>query len=199
MSPQTEKEVRQDASRRKLTGLPVSEDDLALLNNAVDRWDRFLRMLFSMPSKADISNEILERMSLEDADLYLDLKIQLAQCLKSTKDTGIEQKFVDICGEIRKSTYHHISTTLPNLADNNRSLMELAHNDDHVLANQDDNDMDWLASPALETSVEYKDCLVQERKQLKIEFVRKQARARVLFSDLRKEIESMFRVNPNPT
>ena len=149
----------------------VDVSDLAVLIVAINRWDRFLDGVFFQPVKGLLTDEIIEELSLEDSQHYLDVQIQLSQCLRNIDDPELVQRFEEICRGIKKSSYQLISTTLRNLADNKRSLVELGNKDEHKLHTVDKTTGQWLHAADLEVSIEYKDCLLQQRKQLKKEVV----------------------------
>lgn len=174
----------------------IKSNDLTLLIESIDRWDRFLSRVFIIPMAGHMTAEILEKISLEDTEHYLDVKIQISQCLKTIQSAELERKFDEMCGGIRKATYHHISTTLPNLTDNARSLIELAHRDDPLFGESVPS-LEWADSPDLELSQEYKDCLVLERKQLKSEVMRQRSSVRSQIVSLKKEIND--NLYPRPT
>ena len=180
-----------DVARQLDSGKQISEKDLTHLSDAIRSWDQFLLKIFTIPVASKLTNDVLNQMSLEDTEHYLDVKIQLSHCLSAFQDAALEQKFDEMCGEIRKLTYHYTSTILPNLIDNSRSLIELAHKDDHHWSSGI-VDMDWIHSPELEVSQEYKDCLVLQRKQLKSEIVRQHSKIKSQFSGLKKDIRESF-------
>jgi len=171
-------------------------NDFALLIDAINRWDRFLDRVFVIPGTGYISADELSQMSLEDTEHYLDVKIQLSQCIRTLEGAVPEKKFEDICGGIRKATYQHISATLRNLSDNRRSLIELAHKDDHPFAESSVSAVAWMPSADLEMSLEYKDCLVQERNQLKSDVIRQRSKAKSLIVRLLQEVRTNFYARP---
>ncbi|MGI9317379.1 MAG: hypothetical protein ACR2QW_08625 [bacterium] len=189
-------QVEPSAGHQELPRHHVDVNDLALLLDAINYWDQFLDRVFIVPTAENMSADILEQMSLEDAEYYLDVKIQLSQCLRTVQGRELKQRFEDMCGRIRKATYHHISTTLPQFADNSRSLLELAHKDDRNLSDSGVSKLDWVPSPDLVMSQEYKDCLVLERKQLKSEAIRQRSLVKSQIVRLIKEIRGNFFPQP---
>ena len=180
--------VKDEARQSELARYQVEAGDLSLLVDAIHRWDKFLEKVYVVPTVEYLTSDVLEQLSLEDTEFYLDVKIQLTQCFRSLRDTSLKEKFEDICGRIRNLTYHHISSTLPQLADNSRSLIELAHQDGKILPGEGVYKLDWVPSPDLLMSQEYKDCLVQERKQLKSEIVRQRSKVKSQITRLLKLI-----------
>ena len=174
----------------------VEAGDLTLLVDAIHRWEKFLEKVFIVPTAEYLTADVLEQLSLEDTEFYLDVKIQLTQCARGVKDATLKEKLEDVCGRIRNETYHHISSILPQLADNSRSLIELAHQDGRVLSGEGVYKLDWVPSPDLLMSQEYKDCLVQERKQLKAEIKRQRAKVKSQIVRLLKMIRGNFYVLP---
>ncbi len=179
----------QDGSdHHALARCPVDTDKLTLLQYAIRQWDHFLARVFIIPTTEILNADTLDQMSLEDTEHYLDVKIQLSQCLRRVQNPALERKFDDICSKIRKATYHHISTILPNFADNRRSLVELARKNNQAVFEGNVSNMKWMSSPDLELSQEYKECLVLERKQLKLDLVRQRSLVRSLLEHLKKEV-----------
>jgi hypothetical protein len=185
-------EVQDGSNRQDMARYPVDTDKLRQLHYAVRQWDHFLAQVFIIPTTEILTADDLDLMSLEDTEHYLDVKIQLSQCLRQAKDPALELKFDGICAKIRKATYHHISTILSNFADNRRSLVELARKNNQVIVDGSVSNMHWMSSPDLELSEEYKECLVLERKQLKLDLVRQRSVVRSLIGHLKREINKCF-------
>ncbi|MGI9317621.1 MAG: radical SAM protein [bacterium] len=182
-----------DASEPKdLPRYQIDADDLTLLLDAIKRWDQFLGRIFITPTANNMGSDVLEQMSLEDTEYYLDLKIKLSQCLKTAQDEALNHKLEDICGRIRKITYHHISITLPQLVDNSHSLLELALKDDRISSKSLVSQADWTSSPDLEMSQEYKDCLLLEGKQLQSEITRQRSIVKSQIAHLVREVRRNF-------
>lgn len=184
--------VENGTGHQVLSRYQIDVNQLALLRGAISRWDQFLGKLFIVPTPRSLTADAINLMSLEDTEHYLDVKIQLSQCLTVVQSVELEQKFENICGAIRKATYHQISTNLPQFADNSRSLVELAQKDDRIITDNDVSKLGWMRSPDLEVSQEYKDCLVQERRQLKSDFIRQRSKVNSLIERLKKEINRSF-------
>ncbi|MBX2870436.1 MAG: hypothetical protein KTR18_17270 [Acidiferrobacterales bacterium] len=170
----------------------VDVSDLAVLIVAINRWDRFLDGVFFKPVKGILTDEMIEELSLEDSQHYLDVQIQLSQCLRNVNDPELVQHFETICREVKKSSYQLISTTLRNLADNKRSLVELGNKDEHVLQTIDKTTGQWLHAADLEVSLEYKDCLLQQRKQLKSEMVGQKSNLKSQVVKLKDKLRDCF-------
>lgn len=189
-------EVENGTGHQALSRYQIDINQLTLLNDAINHWDQFLDKVFIIPTTGKLTTDILDLKSLEDTEHYLDVKIQLSQCLKTLQSAELEQKFEDICGAIRKTTYHQISTNLPQFADNSRSLVELAQKNDRIITDGDDSKSGWMPSPDLEVSQEYKDCLVQERRQLKSDIIRQRSKVKSLIERLKKEVNRSFYSGP---
>jgi len=159
-----------DAGHQVLFRDHIDANDLALLIDATNRWDQFLDKVFVTPTAGNMDADILEQISLEDTEHYLDVKIHLSRCLRTVESAALKQKFEDICGRIRKVTLHHISTTLPQLVDNSRSLKELELKHDR----------------------KHKDGLMLERKNLVSEFIRQQSEVKSQIARLIKEVRRNF-------
>jgi len=110
------------------SGYPVKPDDLQSLNESIERWGQFLRHIFLGSSVGYVNTEVLEQYTLEDTELYLDVKIQLSQAMASVQDDILANRLEMICNEIRKNSYKLISSTLPMLNENSRNLVELKDN-----------------------------------------------------------------------
>ncbi len=109
-------------------GYPVKSKDLETLNGSIEKWSQFLRHVFLGSSLGYVSEEDLEHLSLEDTELYLDVKIQLSRCLSSVQDDILANRLEMICNDIRKNSYKFITTTLPVLNENSRHLVEMKQN-----------------------------------------------------------------------
>ncbi len=108
-------------------GYPVRSSDLESLNEAIGRWGQFLRNIFLNSSVGYIAEENLQKLSLEDTELYLDVKIQLSQCMANVQDDILANRLEMICNEIRKNSYRFLSNTLPMLNENSRQMVESKH------------------------------------------------------------------------
>lgn len=187
--------IEEDAGRSLPPRNRIEARDLTLLVDAIKRWDEFLQKVYVVPTAEYLTADVLEQLSLEDTEFYLDVKIQLTQCVRAVNDATLKEKLEDVCGRIRNETYHHITSTLPQLADNSRSLIELAHQDGRVLSGEGVYKLDWVPSPDLMMSQEYKDCLVQERKQLKAEIIRQRAKVKSQIVRLLKIIREKLHIH----
>lgn len=187
--------IEEDAGRSLPSRNRIEARDLTLLVDAIKRWDEFLQKVYVVPTAEYLTADVLEQLSLEDTEFYLDVKIQLTQCVRAVNDATLKEKLEDVCGRIRNETYHHITSTLPQLADNSRSLIELAHQDGRVLSGEGVYKLDWVPSPDLMMSQEYKDCLVQERKQLKAEIIRQRAKVKSQIVRLLKIIREKLHIH----
>lgn len=190
-------EVESGTEHQVLSRYQIDVNQLTLLHRVISRWDQFLGELFIIPTPRSLTADAINLMSLEDTEHYLDVKIQLSQCLTVVQSVELEQKFENICGAIRKATYHQISTNLPQFADNSRSLVELAQKNDRTVTDSDVLKLGWMPSPDLEVSQEYKDCLVQERRQLKSDFIRQRSKVQSLIERLKKEVNRSFYSRPD--
>ena len=185
-------EVENGTEHEVLSRYQIDVNQLALLHHAISRWDQFLGELFIIPAPRNLTADAINLMSLEDTDHYLEVKIQLFQCLTVVQSSELEHEFENICGAIRKATYHHISTNLPRFADNSRGLVELSQKNDRIITDSDVSKLGWMPSPDLAVSQEYKDCLVQERRQLKSDFIRLRSKVKSLIEHLKKKANRRF-------
>ena len=108
-------------------GYPVKAGDLDALNSAIERWSQFLRHAFLGSSIGYITPENLQQLSLEDTELYHDVKIQLSQCMVGVQDDIMANRLEMICNDIRKNSYRFLTNTLPMLSDNSRQIVESKH------------------------------------------------------------------------
>jgi hypothetical protein len=189
-------EIENGTEHQVLSRYQIDVNQLSLLHRAISRWDQFLGELFIIPASHNLTADAINLMSLEDTDHYLEVKIQLFQCLTVVQSAELEQKFENICGAIRKITYHQISTNLPRFADNRRGLVELAQKNDRIITDSDVSNLGRMPSPDLGVSQEYKDCLVQERRQLKSDFIRQRSMVKSLIERLKKKVNRRFYSRP---
>ena len=108
-------------------GYPVKSSDLESLNGAIERWSKFLRSVFLGSSVGYVAPEKLHQMSLEDTEFYLDVKIQLSQCMAGVQDDILANRLEMICNDIRKNSYRFLSNTMPMLNENSRLMVENKH------------------------------------------------------------------------
>lgn len=108
-------------------GYPVKSGDLEALNGAIETWSRFLRHVFLGSSVGYIAPENMQQLSLEDTELYLDVKIQLSQCMAGVQDDILANRLEMICNDIRKNSYRFLTNTLPMLSENSRHIVESKH------------------------------------------------------------------------
>ena len=99
-------------------GYPVKSSDLDSLNGAIERWSKFLRSVFLGSSVGYVAPEKLHQMSLEDTEFYLDVKIQLSQCMAGVQDDILANRLEMICKDSRKNSYRFLSNTMPMLNEN---------------------------------------------------------------------------------
>lgn len=161
-----------DADYQELSRYHFDTNDLDPLLDAINRWDQFLDRVFIVPTVESVTSDMLEQISLEDTEHYLDVKIHLTQCLRTLQDTAQKQKIVDMCEGIRKVTLHHISTNMPQLVDNFHSATEPAHKDAQDFSDNGDSELDSTQLSELKTGQESKDFLMAKRKQLESEMTR---------------------------
>ena len=185
-------EIEREDRHRVVTGFLVDTKDLTLFVDAIIRWEQFINKIFTYPTKGSLSTDLLERLALEDTEHYLDIKIQLSQCMRMADEVVLQHKLEDICETIRKSTYHHVSTVLPHLAENNRSLIELANKGEQSVFGKSLSKYELLSSPDLEISQEYKDCLVLQHKQLKTEMEKQGRKVKTQVLHLKKVVKESF-------
>ena len=175
--------------------LSVNAGDLALLREAISRWRLFLMGLFPPPSTRDLDEERLDQMSMEDTERYLDVRVQAFRCIGAVQDSILERELEALLNDIRKETYHYVTGILPDLCENSRTLLATALRNEHGEADEpvESDDSGWVSLHDLDDSVEYKDCLISQRKQLKSEMVRHRSRMLHQFSRLDQLIRRVFR------
>ena len=169
--------------------LPVESGDLVLLQEAISRWRLFLIGLFPPPSTRDLRDERLEKLSMEDTERFLDVRIQVSRCLGSAQETILEQEFESLLNDIRRGTSHYVCRILPDLSENSRSLLASAQRNESMKSADDSG---WVFVHELDDSLEYKDCLISQRKQLKSEMVRQRSRVMNQFSRLDQLVRRSF-------
>ena len=167
--------------------LTVSEADVSQLREVIDRWERFLDIVFSHPSTRKMDQDVLERLSMEDAERYLDVKIQLSQCIGSSGNESLQAYFDDRFNAIRRLTYRYITKDLPALCDNSRNLMALARGRAQPAGPGQSNESTDNGS-GVDPGLRYKDGLVLRRQKLKTRISRQQAEVSQKIQDLRKVI-----------
>ncbi len=106
----------------------INSKELESLKNSVESWGEFLRNVFLSSTQGYISNEAAAEIALRDTELYLDVKIQLSQCMGSVTDQGPVREIDQVCSEIRKISYNFVAVTIPKLSDNSRQLVEMKQN-----------------------------------------------------------------------
>jgi hypothetical protein len=148
------------------SGYPVKSDDLESLNEAIERWGQFLRHVFLGSSLGYVTKENLDQLSLEDTELYLDVKIQLSQCMGSVQDDILANRLEMICNDIRKNSYKFISTTLPMLNENSRNMVELKHQTALIRTESDKSLYVGGTTSDLDSSVDYQESIALRRKQI---------------------------------
>jgi hypothetical protein len=193
---ETRQEQRQDYSVADITDVSVIQvnvSDLVLLREAISRWRMFLMGLFPPPSTREMDSDQLDHLSMEDTERYLDARIQASRCLGGAHDTIPEREFEALFNEIRKGTYHYITGVLPDLCENSRSLMVSAQYHDILESVDGTGDSGWVSLHELDDSLEYKDCLISQRKQLKSEMIRQRSRVTHQFSRLDQLVRRCFR------
>lgn len=175
-------------------GLPISAEDSRLLSDAIQRWKRFLLSLFAVTSTRGLDDDRLDSLSIEDTERYLDVRIRLTSCLGAGGDRELEAEFDRLLGNIRKCAYHFTTVVLPNLRENSRSLLLAAAHHESQREQNPEFTPEMVVPKELDDSNEYKDCLVTERRQLKSEIFRHQARLVHLMSELERTVENSFNV-----
>lgn len=169
------------------TAFTVSEAELSQLREVIDRWERFLDIVFSHPSTRKMDQDVFERLSMEDAERYLDVKIQLSQCIGAAGNESLQAHFDDRFNAIRRLTYRYITKDLPALCDNSRNLMALARG--RAQSEGPDQSNESAATGAgVDPGLRYKDGLVLRRQKLKTRISRQQAEVLQKIQDLRKVI-----------
>lgn len=170
--------------------LPVDTGDLSLLQEAISRWRLFLVGLFPPPRTRDLREERLDKLSMEDTERFLDVKIQISRCLGSARETILEQEFESLLNDIRRGTSHYVCRVLPDLCENSRSLLASAQRNELM---KSPGDAGWVFVHELDDSLEYKDCLISQRKQLKSEMARQRSRVIHQFIRLDQMVRRSFR------
>ncbi len=168
----------------------VPADSLRQLESSIRAWREYLLVLFPPPSTRDLTEDALSRIEMVDTEHYLDTRIQVSQCLVAVRDSELEKLFEEALGGLRRVSSHYFHRILPDICDNNRSLLASVHHD-HIAEHADDSG--WVDPHVLEDSVEYKDCLISQRKQLKTAMVRHRARVANQFSLLETLVRHSFR------
>ena len=148
------------------SGYPVKPNDLEALNEAIERWGQFLRHVFLGSSLGYVTKENLDQLSLEDTELYLDVKIQLSQCMASVQDDILANRLEMICNDIRKNSYKFISTTLPMLNENSRNMVEMKHHTGFMKTGTDKSVFVSASPSDLDTGDDYRESIVLRRKQI---------------------------------
>ncbi len=144
-------------------GYPVKSGDLDALNSAIERWSQFLRHAFLGSSIGFITPENLQQLSLEDTELYLDVKIQLSQCMVGVQDDIMANRLEMICNDIRKNSYRFLTNTLPMLSENSRQIVESKH---HTGFLKDQANRNLGTGGRLDDSAEKDSDLAGTRKQI---------------------------------
>lgn len=170
----------------------ISAEDSQMLSDAIQRWKRFLLSLFAVTSTRGLDEDRLDQLSIEDTERYLDVRIRLVSNLGSHGDADLAGEFESLLGNIRKCTYHFTTVVLPNLRENSHSLLLAAAHHESNRDNATERGLDLIAPDGLDNSNEYMDCLVLERRQLKSEIFRHQARLVHLLSELERAVERNF-------
>jgi radical SAM enzyme (TIGR01210 family) len=147
-------------------------NDLDHLLDAINRWDQFLDRVFFVPAVENMTSDMLEQISLEDTEHYLDVKVHLTQCLRTVQDVAQKQNIVDMCESIRKVTLHYISTTLPQLVDIIHCVIEPAHNAAQTFYGTGVSEAGPVPNPGLETDQQSEGLPILKRKQLESEMIR---------------------------
>jgi len=185
--------INQPFDPAAIAGTRVDVNEFAHLIVAINRWDKFLDRVFLVPINGKLTEEVLEKLSLEDSQYYLDLQIQLSQCLSKVENDKLMGSLEEICRSIKKESYKLISTTLKNLVDNKHSLLELGHKDEHLTSSGTNSPRKTLVGqPDLEVSLEYKDCLLEQRKQLKLEIAGQKSEIKSQITRLKTALRTNF-------
>ena len=168
--------------------ITVAEGDLAQLHDVIDRWERFLDIVFSHPSTRKMDADMLERLSMEDAERYLDVKIQLSQCLGSSGNEALQEAFDERFNAIRRVTYRYITKDLPALCENSRSLIALARGRGQPENAESSTETGGFSTGSMDPGLRYKDGLVLRRQKLKTRISLQQSEVSEQLADLRSVI-----------
>ncbi len=171
---------------------PPDDSDHGQLLSAMDRWERFLNIVFTHPSTRKLDSETLERFAREDAERYLDVKIQLSRCQDDDSGQGLETHFDERFRAIRQVTYQYITTELPGLCENSRDLMALAKGGTEAVSVRRLADAGLTSTPGVGINRKHKDRLVLQRQKLKRVISRQHADVGTRLDALRGDIGRWF-------
>ena len=172
------------------SGYPIKGDDLASLNRAIEHWEQFLRHVFLGSSLGYVTRENLQQLTLEDTELYLDVKIQLSQCMVPVQDDILANRLEMICNDIRKNSYRFVSTTLPMLSENSRTLVEIKHQ--HGLLKTDGDKSLYVGgnTATIQVGVDEKESATYRRKQIMAAINRQHRDVIFLLTELKNKIST---------